>query len=118
MSARRKADEEKPRDLIRDDPRRATYAIPLGEWDGPIVAAIKALGKGTARPDQQIAAIQYIIETMSGAYNLSFRPDILGGSRETDFSEGRRYVGLQLRRVITLPFEILTGKATSGERAE
>ena len=104
--------------MNKPDLTRAFAVIPDGQWPVSIVAALKAFGRAEARPDQQGTAFNFIIENLAGTYDLSFRPDDKGGSRETDFSEGRRFVGLQLRRVIAQPFETLTGKATSGERAE
>jgi hypothetical protein len=101
---------------MKPDPSRAFAVIPDGAWDNAIVSAIKNLGEGKARPDQQITAMNFIIEVLAGTYDLSFRPEDKGGSRETDFAEGRRFVGLQLRRVFSTPFETLTGKKTSGEQ--
>lgn len=101
---------------MKPDPSRAFAVIPDGQWEGPIVAALKAFGKGEARADQQITAANFIIERLAGTYDLSFRPDDKGGERDTAFSEGRRFVGLQLRRVFTVPFETLTGRQTSGEK--
>jgi hypothetical protein len=101
--------------VTKPDPARAFYVIPDGSWDGPIVAALKALGEGKARADQQVRAANFIIENLAGTYDLSFRPDDKGGERESAFAEGRRFVGLQIRRVIAQPFEKLTGKQTSGE---
>lgn len=101
--------------MNKPDLTRAFAVIPDGHWDGPTVAALKAFGKGIARPDQQIAVFNFIIENLAGTYDLSFRPDDKGGDRDTAFAEGRKFVGLQLRRVIAQPFETLTGKPTSGE---
>lgn len=104
--------------MVKPDPTRAFAVIPDGHWPVSTVAAIKAVGKGEARPEQQIAALNFIIEAMAGTYDLSFRPDDRGGDRDTAFAEGRRFVGLQLRRVIAQPFETLTGKPTSGENPQ
>ena len=38
-----------------------------------------------------------------------------GLQRDTSFAEGRRFVGLQLRRVVSSSFEALTGKKQTGE---
>lgn len=103
---------------MKPDPARAFYVIPNGAWPGPAVAAVKALGRGEARADQQIAALNFIIEELCRCYDLSFRPDDVGGSRETDFSEGKRFVALQIRRALTASFEDLTGRKTSGEHGE
>lgn len=104
--------------MSKPDLTRAFAVIPDGQWPSPIVAALKAMGRGEARPDQQITAMNFIIENLAGTYDLSFRPDDKGGERDTAFAEGRKYVGLQLRRVIAQPFETLTGKPTSGENPQ
>jgi len=104
--------------MSKPDLTRAFSVIPDGQWPSPIVAALKAMGRGEARPDQQITAMNFIIENLAGTYDLSFRPDDKGGERDTAFAEGRKYVGLQLRRVIAQPFETLTGKPTSGENPQ
>jgi hypothetical protein len=76
---------------------------------GPaIVAAVKALAEGKARDDQQKIVLNYIIDNLAGTYDLSYRPDVDGGARDTAFAEGRRFVGLELRRIISTPHEILT----------
>lgn len=73
------------------------------------VVAIKMCHAGEATPDQQRRAIEAIIGRVACADELSFRADDHGGTRETDFSEGKRYVGLQLRKLITTSLDILTG---------
>lgn len=95
---------------------RAFAVIPDGQWPIPIVAAVKAMSKGKATEGQQIAVLNFIIEDLAGTYDLSFRPEEKGGSHETAFADGRRFVGIQLRRVISKPFETLTGKPTTGEK--
>ena len=76
----------------------------------PGIGAIKAMAKGTARPDQQKTALDYIINRLCCTYDLSFRLDNQGGERGTAFAEGRRLVGLQLAAIITQPLEVLTGE--------
>lgn len=101
---------------MKFDPSRAFAIIPDGQWDGPVVSALKALGTGQARHDQQIIAMNFIIETLCGTYDLPWRPNELGGERESSFASGKQFVGFQIRRVISQPFETLTGKKTSGEQ--
>lgn len=74
------------------------------------VAAIKALAEGKASAVQQKLALDWIISELCRTYDVSFRPDDAGGDRDTAFAEGRRFVGLQIRRVITRPADELTGK--------
>jgi hypothetical protein len=78
------------------------------------VAAIKALASGLARADQQKIALDYIVSTLSGTYDLSYRPDELGGERDTSFAEGRRFVGLAIRRMILQPVDELVPPPKEG----
>lgn len=104
--------------MSKPDLTRAFSVIPDGQWPGPIVAALKAMGRGEARPDQQITALNFIIEGLCGTYDLPWRPDDKGGERESSLAAGKMLVGLQLCRVIAQPFETLTGQKTSGENPQ
>jgi hypothetical protein len=57
--------------------------------------ALLALQAGNASEGQQRMALKWIVEKASGYYEISFRggPD---GARDTDFMEGRRFVGQQI----------------------
>lgn len=57
--------------------------------------ALKALAAGVAIAGQQQLALKTIVEKFAGYYELSMRggPD---GRRETDFNEGRRFVGAHI----------------------
>ena len=68
------------------------------------ISAIKGVVAGTATPEQQVRAMRYIIETLCGAYDLSYRP---GSDRDTAFAEGRRFVGLQIIKAIKLDLSAL-----------
>jgi hypothetical protein len=73
------------------------------------VAAIKAVAAGEATADQQRRAIEAITDRVACVNEQSWRADDHGGQRETDFSEGKRFVGLQLRKLIATSLDILTG---------
>lgn len=70
--------------------------------DGRIVYAVRALSEGKATDAQQKVVWEWMMY-LTGAgerwQDLSFRygPD---GSRATDFAEGKRFVGLQLRKML------------------
>ena len=67
---------------------------------GPFeTTCIQALAAGTADARQQRAALDWIINAASGAYDLSFSPD---SDRGTSFAEGRRFVGLQIVKLTKL----------------
>lgn len=64
--------------------------------------ALKALQTGEASPDQQKRALRWIIENAANTYDLSFRPGV-GGDRDTAFAEGRRFVGLEIVKLLKRP---------------
>jgi hypothetical protein len=72
--------------------------------------AIKAVAAGEATPEMQRRAIEAIVNRICSIHELSFRAEDHGGTRETDFAEGKRFVGLQVRKVITTPLQTLTGE--------
>lgn len=69
------------------------------EWEPADVAAIQALVRGDASPEQQRRAIDYIIKDIAGTYDLSYRPD---SERDSTFAEGKRFVGLQIVKAVNL----------------
>ncbi|MCK1479320.1 hypothetical protein IVB27_32420 [Bradyrhizobium sp. 197] len=78
--------------------------IPIQPWhpaayDEADVYAIKALVAGKANEGQQQRAIGWIINTLCGTYDLSFRPD---SDRDTVFAEGKRHVGMQIIKLTKL----------------
>jgi hypothetical protein len=68
------------------------HPAPYEEAD---VYAIKALAAGVANEGQQQRALGWIVNTLCGTYDLSYR-DGDNGDRNTVFAEGKRFVGLQL----------------------
>ena len=75
--------------------------------------AIRAVAQGDASPDQQRRALEAIVGRIACTDDLSFRAEDHGGMFETAFAEGKRYVGLQIRKLITTPLHILTGENTT-----
>ena len=59
------------------------------------VAALQALFRSEANAAQQARAVEYILGTICGVREMSYRagPD---GVTDTAFAEGRRFVGSQL----------------------
>jgi hypothetical protein len=64
--------------------------------------AVRALANGKASETEQILALDWIIKGAANAYGLSYRSESDGGDRETAFAEGRRFVGLQMVKLINL----------------
>lgn len=63
------------------------------------VASIQALASGKATEHQQKNALNWIINQACNTYDLSYRP---GDNGETCFAEGRRFVGLQIVKLLKL----------------
>jgi len=70
---------------------------------------VKALAVGVASDGQQKRALDWIIRSAAGTYDLSFRPGV-DGHRATDFSEGKRFVGLALVRLVNMKMPERTDK--------
>lgn len=84
----------------RADPRSAPWYPPDSEIAD--VTAMQALANGTANPEQQLRALRWIIEVASGRDEMSYRPGGEDGRRDTDFAEGRRFVGNQVVKLLKL----------------
>jgi hypothetical protein len=85
---------------MRFPPKLKPYDPP--EYDERSLMAIRALWNGTANAAQQADVrdwLQYI--TGTGAFaDLSFRPGGAEAERETAFAEGKKFVGLQLLKML------------------
>lgn len=67
-------------------------------YDDADMAALKALRDGTAQPHQQQRALAWVVQAC-GTYGPSFIP---GDERASAFAEGRRWIGLQIVKLINL----------------
>lgn len=70
-------------------------------------SAIQALERGNATSGQQKRALAWLINKACATYDLSYRPGD-EGRRDTDFAEGRRFVGLQLVKLLKIKIGLLT----------
>lgn len=73
-------------------------------------AAIQALARGDASPDQQKRALIWIVEVCAARSDLSFRPGP-DGHANTSFAEGKRWVGIQVAKLAGLNLMNLKGKS-------
>lgn len=71
------------------------------QYDDADIAAIQALNEGIATEGQQQRALAWIINNVCGYYDLSFHPGD-DGRRDTDFSEGKRFCGAQIVKMLKL----------------
>jgi endonuclease/exonuclease/phosphatase family metal-dependent hydrolase len=76
---------------------------PEQPWQTPRLAdadifALQAVAGGEANAAQQQRAWDCVVRTLCEADRMTFWPGH-DGRRATDFAEGKRWVGLQLRRI-------------------
>ena len=64
--------------------------------------ALKALAAGTANEGQQKTALSVIVNKICKTYDLPYFPDSV---RDSDFAQGKRFVGLQIVKHINLTTE-------------
>lgn len=94
---------------MKKEPRIDDHA----PWKPPLyepgdASALQALASGTAEPYQQKRALEWIVAA-AGTYDLSFRPGP-GGERDTAFAEGKRFLGLQIVKLLKINVSKLVEK--------
>lgn len=77
------------------------WQIPIGIENADIFA-LQAIERGTANASQQKRAIAFIERDLCATDRMSFYPGGDDGRRASDFAEGKRWVGGQLRRLLKL----------------
>lgn len=78
-------------------------------WELADASALQALQRGDADAQTQQRALKWIIERGCATYDLSFKPGE-DGRRETDFAEGRRFVGTQIVMMLKANLSLLRRK--------
>ena len=68
-------------------------------YNAAIVRAVQDREQGQAVEHQQKILLEWIITQASDAYGLSYRP---GDTHDTAFAEGRRFVGLEIVKMLKL----------------
>jgi hypothetical protein len=66
------------------------------------VFALQALARGTANAAQQQRVIVLIERKLCATDRMSFYPGAEDGRRASDFAEGKRWVGGQVRRMLNM----------------
>ena len=86
---------------------------PAGAPWGPVkyepkdIGALQALYRGEADDRLQKYALKFIIEEICKTYDMSYRPE---SERDTVFAEGKRYVGLQIVKLLKINPQLLKRK--------
>jgi hypothetical protein len=86
-----------------------------GELNKADLVAIQAWSRGEAEPEQQRRAFEAVMVRVCQVYDQSYRSDSHGGERDTAFAEGKRFVGLTLRKIAGVPLAVLTGETAKSE---
>jgi len=71
--------------------------------------SIRAVAGGEASGDEQKIAIAAIMH-ICGVNDLEFLPDEHGGERDSAFKSGKRFVGLQLRKLTNVDLNLIIGE--------
>lgn len=74
------------------------------DYDIADASALQALQAGTATAQQQQRALGWIVNTAAATYETAWEPD---NERATSFEAGRRYVGLQIVKLLKINTNIL-----------
>lgn len=82
--------------MSRDKSQPPVY-LPA-KWDLADLCAVQACYGGTATPEQQQRAINWIIANAAATDDVEFRSE----PHDHAFASGRRFVGLQIRKMIQL----------------
>ena len=80
--------------MTRLDELHPPYAQPL--WGPADAAALQAMQRGEATPEQQTRALNWIRISAAATDDLEYRTD----GRDHAFASGRRFVGLQINRML------------------
>ena len=73
-------------------------------WQTADVAALQALARGVANEGQQKRALNYIVNVLGMTYEHTY---VAASERESCHAQGRRYVGLQIVKLVNMPAHLL-----------
>lgn len=61
-------------------------------------SAVQAMARGEASAEQQQRVLNWIINAVAGTYDMDYRHD----ARDHAFTSGRRFVGLQIIKILKI----------------
>lgn len=76
-------------------PKSVLASAPYGDEE---LDAIEAWSTGTASREQQILSHNWVVDIICRTDDIGYEPGETG-RRDTDFLQGRRYVGLEIRKM-------------------
>ena len=82
-------------------PKKSPWLPP--DLDESVVYAVRAVATGTANDGQQLLIWRYLMYVTAASeefQDISFRPDGMGGDRDTAFAEGKRFAGAMIRKLL------------------
>jgi hypothetical protein len=79
-------------------------------WEPADVASLQALARGVANEGQQKRALAYIVNVLGLTYEHTYVP---ASERDSCHAQGRRYVGLQIVKLVNMPAHLIK-KAKNG----
>ncbi len=80
-------------------------------WLPADAKAFQQLQRGEATPSQQQRAVAWLLEAC-GLKDEQYRPGGSEGDRDTAFACGKRNIGLQVAKLLTVNISALTNKET------
>lgn len=69
-------------------------------WEPADASALQALMRGDCPPNLQQRAMRFIMWELCGLRDLTYRAGGPEGDRDTSFAEGKRFVGLQIAKLL------------------
>lgn len=84
--------------------RKALQTWMPASWSNHDVAALQALARGVANEGQQKRALDYIVNVLGMTYEHTY---VAGSERDSCHAQGRRYVGLQIVKLVNMPAHLL-----------
>jgi len=73
--------------------------VPIPSWEKPDAAAMQALSRGEATPEQQRRALNWIIHKACATYDFCDKPE---SDRLSAIFDGRRFAGLQIVKLVNI----------------
>lgn len=86
------------------DRKKVTAPWMPTEYELADLKAVQSVILGEANAEQQQRAMKWIIEKVCGTYDMSYHPN---SARDSDFAEGKRFVGLQIVKALRVNTAVL-----------